>query len=135
MELTAIRTPYLLLDRPRMLRNIDRLQARMDALGVTLRPHVKTAKSAPIAELMCKQPLGPITVSTIKEAEYFADCGYRDILYAVGISPDKLEPLAALMQQGVKVTVLLDSTAQAEAVLAANQKWNTGIRAAIELDC
>lgn len=135
MELTAIRTPYLLLDRPRMLRNIDRLQARMDDLGVTLRPHVKTAKSAPIAELMCKQPLGPITVSTIKEAEYFADCGYRDILYAVGISPDKLEPLAALMQQGVKVTVLLDSTAQAEAVLAANQKWNTGIRAAIELDC
>lgn len=135
MLLTEIRTPYLLLDRPRMMHNIQRLQQRMDALGVTLRPHVKTAKSAAVAELMCQQPFGPITVSTVREAEYFAELGYKDITYAVGISPDKLEPLATLMQNGAKITVLLDSVTQATAVLAANQKFNIGIRAAIELDC
>ncbi|HET8816534.1 MAG TPA: alanine racemase [Pseudidiomarina sp.] len=135
MLLTDIRTPYLLLDRARMMRNIQRLQQRMDELGVTLRPHVKTAKSAPIAELMCKHPFGPITVSTLREAEYFSELGYKDISYAVGISPDKLEPLAALVQSGTRMTVLLDSQAQAQAVLRANATLNIGIRAAIELDC
>ena len=32
-------------------------------------------------------PTGPITVSTLKEAEYFFKQGITDILYAVGITP------------------------------------------------
>ena len=40
---------------------------------------------------------GGITVSTLAEARYFAAAGYRDILYGVGIVPDKLEAVAALV--------------------------------------
>ena len=37
-----IPTPAALIDETRLMRNIARMQQRMDALGVRLRPHVKT---------------------------------------------------------------------------------------------
>ena len=40
----TLNTPALLLDRARMDRNIERMQRRMDALGVSFRPHAKTRK-------------------------------------------------------------------------------------------
>ncbi len=42
--LAEIETPALLLDEARMMRNIARMQTRMDELGVRLRPHAKTSK-------------------------------------------------------------------------------------------
>ena len=45
-------TPCLLLDPIRMQRNIDRLQAHLARLDVTLRPHLKTCKSLEIARLL-----------------------------------------------------------------------------------
>ena len=49
--LNDLPTPSLILDRSRLLKNIARMQARAKTLGVTLRPHLKTAKSAMVAEL------------------------------------------------------------------------------------
>ena len=44
-----IATPAALVDQARMMRNIARMQARMTALGVRFRPHVKTAKCIEVA--------------------------------------------------------------------------------------
>ena len=49
MKLTDIETPAALIDEVRMTNNIARLQARMTALGVRLRPHVKTSKCIEVA--------------------------------------------------------------------------------------
>jgi D-serine deaminase-like pyridoxal phosphate-dependent protein len=38
--LESIDTPAALIDLPRMQHNIARMQQRMNALGVTFRPHV-----------------------------------------------------------------------------------------------
>ena len=43
--LAHLDTPAALVDVERMQANITRMQSRMDALGVALRPHVKTSKS------------------------------------------------------------------------------------------
>ncbi|MFI7311080.1 hypothetical protein [Streptomyces hygroscopicus] len=83
-------TPFAVVDVHRTLRNIERLATRADRLGVTLRPHVKTAKSLDVAALMHGGARCPVTVSTLAEAEAFADGGYTDITYAVGIDPHKL---------------------------------------------
>ena len=83
----ALVTPALLLDRGRLERNVQKLDERAKALGVVLRPHMKTAKSIDVARCAFPDEPGPITVSTIAEAEYFADHGFRDITYAVGLSP------------------------------------------------
>ncbi|ACU36502.1 alanine racemase [Actinosynnema pretiosum subsp. pretiosum] len=122
-------TPHLRLDREVLRRNADRLRARITALGPVLRPHVKTSKSPRVAEVLLGGAPGPITVSTLREAEVFADAGYDDVLYAVGIAPSKLDRVRALRERGVDLVVLLDSVEQAEAVAG------QGVPALLEVDC
>ena len=83
----SLPTPALLLDKIALERNIQTMQQRMAQLGVSLRPHLKTAKSATIARLATAGQAGGITVSTLREAEYFFEHGVRDLLYAIGIVP------------------------------------------------
>ena len=90
MQIDGLTTPCLLLDPGRMNRNLARMHAKLAALGVASRPHLKTAKSVEIARRMLPSPAGPATVSTLAEADAFAAVGVRDILYAVGIAPNKL---------------------------------------------
>lgn len=127
-DLQRLNTPALLLDEVKMMRNIDRLADRARALKVALRPHLKTAKSADVAARLFADGPGPITVSTLAEAEEFFAAGYSDILYAVGISPAKLARVAKLRSKGCDLKVILDSAAQALAVADA------GIPALIEID-
>ncbi|SFQ59362.1 D-serine deaminase, pyridoxal phosphate-dependent [Roseivivax halotolerans] len=115
----ALPTPALLLDEARMMRNIARLAGRAESLGVSLRPHLKTAKSVEAARRLTGGTLGPITVSTLAEAEVFHEAGHADILYAVGIAPQKLERVQALRARGCDLMVILDSEAQAQAVARA----------------
>ena len=133
--LQAVQTPCLILDADRMDRNIRRLQARLKSLGATLRPHLKTAKSVEVARRVMMSHAGPATVSTLKEAEQFAAVGVRDIIYAVGIAPAKLERVLALRSTGVDLAVILDSVEQAHAVAAASRAAGTQIPALIEVDC
>ena len=133
--LEELATPCLVLDADRMERNIARLKARLDGLGVTLRPHLKTSKSVDVARRVMASPAGPATVSTLREAEQFAAAGVRDIVYAVGIAPAKLQQVLALRAGGADVTVVLDSVEQAQAVAQASRKAGTRIPALIEIDC
>ncbi|HEY0311642.1 MAG TPA: alanine racemase [Allosphingosinicella sp.] len=116
MLLTGLETPALVLDRPRLARNIERMRDRLAALGVPLRPHVKTAKSVEAVRLAVAGQPGGITVSTLKEAEHFLEHGFTDILYAVGIVPGKLAHVADLQRRGAQITVILDSLEMAGAV-------------------
>ena len=134
-RLLHLPTPSLILEEHRMLRNIDRLRTHMDALGVALRPHLKTVKSVDVARRVLAEGNGPATVSTLKEAEVFAAAGVRDLLYAVGITPDKLERVLALRATGCDLTIVLDSVAQAEAVTQASRGSGDAIPVLIEIDC
>lgn len=125
MTLETLETPCLVLDAERMERNIARLRTRLDGLGVSLRPHLKTAKSAEVARRVMTTPEGPATVSTLKEAEQFAAAGVRDMIYAVGITPSKLARVLELRASGVDLVVILDNVDQALAVVEASV--NSGI--------
>ena len=133
-QLADLPTPSLILDAARMERNIARLGAHLAPLGVTQRPHLKTAKSPDIARLMMESPAGPATVSTLREAERFAEAGVTDIVYAVGIAPDKLPAVLGLRARGVDLAVLLDSPEQAACVAAAARAAGDSIPALIEID-
>ena len=86
--------------------------------GVALRPHMKTAKSIDVARLALQGQPGGITVSTLAEAEYFAAHGIADILYAVGITPQKLDQVAKLNAAGAQVIVITDDPETARAIAA-----------------
>ena len=105
-------TPSLILDLDRLERNCDRMIRRAAELGVRLRPHMKTAKSADVGRLATSDRAVGVTVSTVAEAEYFAEAGFRDITYAVGIAGHKVGPLAALQRgTGARISLLADTAA------------------------
>ncbi len=130
-----LQTPCLVVDAARVEHNIARLHRRITELGVRLRPHLKTAKSVDVARMVMSSPHGPATVSTLQEAAQFAGAGVRDMIYAVGIVPDKLPRVLALREQGVDLAVILDTLPQAEAVAAASREAGAPIPALIEIDC
>jgi D-serine deaminase-like pyridoxal phosphate-dependent protein len=129
-----IETPALLLEHGILERNMARMRRQLGRLGVALRPHVKTCKSIEVARLALAGQPGGITVSTLKEAEYFAAEGVRDILYAVGIAPGKLASVASLRKQGVDLCVILDNAAAATAVIAGAERLGTVFPVLIEID-
>ena len=133
MNLHDLPTPAALLDETRLLHNIQRMQQRMNGLGVRLRPHVKTAKSVPVARLQAQAGAHGITVSTLKEAEVFFDAGFNDILYAVCITAQKLKQARALRERGCRLTVLVDSLAAAQSLASEHHDGHV-FDAMIEVD-
>ena len=134
MHPSYIPTPAALIDETRMMRNIARMQQRMDALGVRLRPHVKTTKCIEIARRQRDAGASGITVSTLKEAEQFFAAGFTDVLYAVCIPPAKLDRALALRHQGCALTVLVDSMSAASAVVAKGRAERHSFDVMIEVD-
>lgn len=134
MKIDTLETPALLLDRARLDRNLERMRAHVTGLGTRLRPHVKTAKSVDVVRRAATPGAGGITASTLKEAEQFFAAGYRDILYAVGISPNKLDHVAALREQGCDLTIILDNVPAAKAVAARSESLDAPLPTLIEID-
>jgi len=135
MDLSTLETPCLILDKGKLKNNIDRLHKRMTKLGVNLRPHGKSAKNMDVMTMALEGQSGGITVSTLKEAEYYFSHGITDIVYAVGIAPVKMKRIVGLINKGAEITVLLDSIEQVTFVAEAGRKNGVDIPALIELDC
>src|SRR5471030_1819440 len=133
-KIANIETPALLLDRQKMERNIARMRSQLAPFDVLFRPHVKTNKSIDVASALFSGTVGAITVSTLKEAECFAQHGFNDILCAVGIAPSKLDRVIALMDSGVKVTIVLDNLLAAQAVCAKSLASKVQFNVMIEID-
>ncbi len=129
MKLADLPTPCLVLDRTILIRNLAAMAAVAQRHGVALRPHMKTAKSIEVARLATAGQAGGITVSTLAEAEYFAAHGVTDILYAVGVTPDKLPAIAGLRDAGAEPIVITDDMDTARAVATEGH-----LRALIEID-
>ena len=110
--MTSLRdTPRLLLDQARLEANARRLRDRAAALGVTFRPHFKTAKSVEVALVAHGGQPGPATVSTMKEAEILAASGAAtDILLAATAIPARLPRAEAIRRQhGTRLLLVVDS--------------------------
>lgn len=129
-----IETPAALVDTAKMQHNIDRMQARMDALGVRFRPHVKTTKCADVARAQAAAGAQGITVSTLKEAEQFFADGHRDILYAVGIVPNKFTHALALRQRGCELKLITDNAEMAAALGAFGRAQGHRFEVWLEID-
>ena len=128
-------TPAFVIDEVKLMRNLERAKAKARALGVTLRPHLKTHKSIDIARRQMMSPEGPATVSTLAEARYFAEHGVRDLVYAVGIAPYKLPQVSAVRRSGCDLKIVLDNVAAAEAVSDWCRQAGEAIPVLIEIDC
>ena len=134
MQLTELETPALILDRSKLDRNLQRMSAHIRGLRGVLRPHVKTAKSIDVVRRALRDTPGSITVSTLKEAEYFFAHGIRDIIYAVGIAPSKFAHVFALLRGGAQLKVIADSMAAVKQLAEAARMADVRVPVLIELD-
>lgn len=132
--LATLDTPAAVIDLARMQRNIERMQQRMNALGVRFRPHVKTSKCTPVARAQLKAGAQGITVSTLKEAAQFYADGFTDILYAVSMVATKLPQALALRRQGCDLKIITDSVASAAAIAAFGREHGEKFEVWIEID-
>ena len=135
MHIEELPTPCAVVDLDRLERNCERMSEGMRALGVHLRPHVKTHKCVEAARLQVRGHFGGITVSTLAEARAFAAAGFADLTYAVPIAPARIAEAAELARRLERLTLLVDHEAvvgELEACAAAQ-----GVRLCVQLkvDC
>lgn len=127
-------TPLFVIDSQKLEKNLRRAQDRAAKLGVAFRPHLKTHKSIGIALRQMTTPQGPATVSTLAEARYFGARGVTDLIYAVGIAPQKLAEVSRLRSLGADIKIILDSAEAARAVSAFCSREKTTIPVLLEID-
>lgn len=134
MDIDALETPCLILDENRMMSNVERMRARLSERNIDLRPHLKTAKCAEIAQRLVAGQSGSICVSTLQEAEFFAARGYLDQIYAVAIAANKLRHIERLMKHGAQICVLIDDHAALDAVETLAHADGTRFPVLLEID-
>ena len=135
-NLEELDTPCLILDKSLLEKNCFNARKKCLELNTILRPHVKTPKSIEIAKIALDNQEGPITVSTLNEAEYFASAGFKDILYAVCIIPKKLKRLNFIQQKySCMIRMVIDSVFVAQEILNYSKLHNANFEILIEIDC
>lgn len=134
MLIRDLPTPHLVLDRRKLEHNLARMRGRASELGVRLRPHGKTAKSAEVVRRAVGAGPLMVTVSTLREAKYFAENGVRDIVHANCIAPNRLPEAAALLRDGVDLAITTDSTAVAAEIVRAGDEFGVRFAVMIEVD-
>ncbi|MEO5739629.1 MAG: alanine racemase [Vicinamibacterales bacterium] len=99
MTVDSLRTPAVLIDKPKALRNLDRMQAEANARGVRLRPHSKTHKSPLIAQWQIEHGAVGICCAKLSEAEVFANAGIADIRLPYPLNPSNADRVVALLSR------------------------------------
>ncbi len=133
--LAHLDTPCLVLDQTKLERNLARMASTATLRQVSLRPHLKTAKSIDVAHLLANGIPVPITVSTLREAEYFHAHGFSNLFYAAGLGPGKTTRAARLLAAGARLITMVDSLIAATAVRAAATAHGVRFQTVIEIDC
>jgi D-serine deaminase-like pyridoxal phosphate-dependent protein len=134
-DFSHLTTPAFLVDRSIVEQNCVRMRAKALASAVAFRPHVKTHKTIEIGRMQHGGGIGPITVSTMAEAEFFADGGFRDITYAMPIAPEKLARVAALASRIERLNILIDSHAALRAVEEFHAAHGVVFDVFLKVDC
>lgn len=127
-------TPCLVVEKGKLEANAERLRQRFAGTDAVHRPHLKTVKSLDAARCALPSATGPAAVSTLREAEEFGRAGITDLLYAVGIAPQKLGRVRSLRESGIDLKILVDNVPGAEAVAAHALEHDHPIPTLVEID-
>lgn len=125
-------TPYLLIDGPKMERNIQKMAHVARENGVALRPHVKTHKIPGIARQQLEAGASGITVAKPSEAEVMADGGIEDIFIAYPLVTETKIRRATRLANKVRLIVGVDSLEGARRLYAVAEEHTLEVR--LEVD-
>jgi 3-hydroxy-D-aspartate aldolase len=107
VTLADLRTPAVLVERPRLDTNIRRMQAAASGAGIALRPHAKTHKSPLVAQRQIEAGAIGICCAKLGEAEVFAEAGIADIRVPYPLQPSNAGRVLAL-QRTTRLSFIVD---------------------------
>lgn len=135
MILDDLATPCVLVEAHRLQANLSAMQARADAQGVALRPHIKTHKSIALARRQTDGGAKGLTVAKVGEAEVYADAGFDDLRHAyITVGRDKHERLGALMRRGIRTSFCVDTLEGAGSASAVYAEQDQVSEVLVEID-
>jgi len=121
-SIDTVDTPALIIDLDVVDRNIEAMFAHFKDKSVTIRPHLKTAKSPVFAKKLIEMGATGICVAKLAEAEVMAQNGVGDILITTEIyGKAKMEKLFDLLRDHPAVRLVVDSKAGVD-MLASSAK-------------
>lgn len=127
-------SPVVLIDLPTVRRNTAAMEAHAEALGVALRPHWKTTKSAQAARLQVEAGASGHTVATAAEALALADAGFSDIFWAYSaVGPHRVAAALDVAQRS-RLIVGPDSAAAARPLAEAAAGRGIEVEVRLEID-
>jgi D-serine deaminase-like pyridoxal phosphate-dependent protein len=132
--MVEIETPALVVDRPRMFANLDRIQSKLTALGIRNRPHVKTHRSTNVAKLQLQAGAVGITCQKLQEAQVMVDAGIENVLIPYNIiGAAKHERLRDLLGRA-RVAVSVDDSRLLEGLAAVSRSAESELDVFVECD-
>jgi D-serine deaminase-like pyridoxal phosphate-dependent protein len=131
--LDAIETPAVLVDGEVLVGNIGEAARRATAADVSLRPHVKSHKSARIAKMQIDAGAVGITVAKSSEALPFIEAGIADIVVAHPLVDGRkiARLLEVAARRGTRLALIADSAAGVATI--ATEAVRQGVTVAIRI--
>jgi D-serine deaminase-like pyridoxal phosphate-dependent protein len=100
-------TPQVLIDHPRLLRNLDRVQSLARGGGKSLRPHSKTHKSPIVAGWQLERGAAGICCAKVGEAEVMVEGGVSNVRLPYPVNPSNARRMLALMDRA-SLSIIVD---------------------------
>ena len=134
LPIAEIETPVLVIDFDALERNIAKMAEFSRTIGVGVRPHAKTHKSAEIARRQIAQGAVGQCAQTVGEAEVLVRGGITDVLLSNQVvSQDKLRRLAALARDA-RIALCFDAPDQVDAAATAARECGVELGALVEIE-
>ena len=133
MLLSDLPTPQVVVDRSRLLNNIERVQKLADGAGAKLRPHAKTHKSPVVAKWQLERGAVGVCCAKVGEAEVFADAGIQNIRLPYPVNPFNASRVLALMDR-VSLSIIVDHPAVARRWSDAMQRAGRWLDVLVKVD-
>lgn len=110
-------TPSMIVDLDLVEANLKKLMDKLLPTGLNIRPHLKTSKSAVVANKMAQAGAKGGCVAKVSEAEVIAATGFDDLLITCEIvGPAKVRRLVDLYRNHRKIRIVVDSEVGASAI-------------------
>lgn len=116
-HIDSLDTPSMIVDLDLMEFNIKKLMDRLLPTGITIRPHLKTTKSAFLAQRLVDAGAKGGCVAKLSEAEVMCARGFTNLLITCEIiGKPKVARLVELWKQYKTVKIVMDSEVGARAI-------------------
>jgi D-serine deaminase-like pyridoxal phosphate-dependent protein len=116
-SIESLDTPSMIVDLDLMEANLSKMFSQLLPLGVNIRPHLKTTKSAILAKRMVEAGAKGGCVAKLSEAEVMCRLGFTDLLITCEIiGAPKVQRLVELFREYKDVRIVVDSEEGASAI-------------------